>query len=314
MMDIPLVPDSQIRCYSGRNETEANGLTIFELVKLALDELYQEGINEHGASKIDAEIIDRITYLQKSYGNLESTSRTPVSYRDPACRFAYVYKYVASHGDYLVQALEMLRSTLGGNIFSNEMLRLTCVGGGPGSDIIGILKYLADQESEPIKKLTCYLLDGEQAWADTWTEIDESLKSDVSANVNFQKLDVIDPDSWSAQKRFLKSDLFTLSYFVSEVMSLDGDGVVSNFWKRLFDEANAGAVFVYVDNGASSFNDYFDAHWNTRSNFECLYRMNNTWWTPSYTEQASELATYKAKFGQSPKLRSKLSIRILRKK
>ena len=136
----------------------------------------------------------------------------------------------------------------------------------------------------------------------------------MAVNANFQKLDVTDPNSWSAQKKFLKSDLFTLSYFVSEVKSLDGTGVVSNFWKKLFDEANSGAVFVYVDNGTTGFNTYFDDHWNKRSNIECIYKVNNTVRTPSYTEQASEVAFYTAKFGHSPKLRSTLSMRILRKK
>ena len=95
-------------------------LTIFELVKLALDELYQEGVAEHGAANIDAEIKKHIAYLSTSYGQLESTSRRPISYRDPACRFAYAFKYVAAHGDYLVQALEQLRIELSGNIFTGR--------------------------------------------------------------------------------------------------------------------------------------------------------------------------------------------------
>ena len=156
-------------------------MTIFELVKLALDELYAEAKQTY-RSEVDGEIRNRIDYLCTSYGSLTVTGRRPVDYKDPATRFAYVFKYVAAHGDYLVQGLNMLRSELGGPIFPGENARVSCIGGGPGSDIIGVLKYLDEQKkSEKVDKITCYLLDKEQAWADTWTELDASLKMKISA-------------------------------------------------------------------------------------------------------------------------------------
>src|ERR1700676_3943530 len=132
----------------------------------------------------------------------------------------------------------MLRTELGGNIFKGGKARVSCVGGGPGSDIIGVLKYLDEhKKQEPVKKITCYLLDKEQAWADTWTELDASLDMDIQLNANFQPLDVCDPKSWNHQRNSLQPDLFTMSYFVSEVFSLDGDGKVSAFWQDLFSNA-----------------------------------------------------------------------------
>ena len=286
-------------------------MTLFELVKLALDELYEEGLQEYGGT-LDATIKARMTYLTKCYRNLNLEGREAIDYRDPATRFAYAYKYVAAHGDYVVQALEALREKTQGNIFEDDTLRLSCVGGGPGSDVVGALKYLADYAEEPVKKVTCYLLDGEQAWADTWTEIGESLATNVSVNVNFQKLDVTKPDSWSAQKKFLKANLFTLSYFISEVCKLD-DGNVAAFWQKLFDDAVPGAVFLYVDNGHESFNRYFDSQWKDRGDIECILHDDNTWKTPRYSEQAAELGDYRHKFRQSPKLKALISVRALRK-
>ena len=286
-------------------------MTIFELVKIALDELYKEGMEEYG-SKLDETISKRIVYLADSYKKLGSDDREAIDYSDPATRFAYVYKYVASHGDYLVQTLQSARSTLGGELFEGDALRLSCVGGGPGSDVIGVLKYLSDFPSEPTSKLTCYLLDGEQAWADTWTEIVDSLRSDLAINVNFQRLDVTDPASWSTQKKFLKADIFTLSYFVSEVFS-SGSGVVADFWRKLFDEAKPGALFIYIDNGSEAFNNYFDAQWSNRTDLEAVLTEDNERITPRFTEQASELGDYRIKFNQSPKIQSKISYRVLRK-
>ena len=287
-------------------------MTIFELVKTALDRLYSEGITQYGPS-LDAEIAKRMSTLASAYGKLNTPVHVPIDYKDPATRFAYVYKYVTAHADYLVQVLQQLRYERSGVVFDTGTIRVTCVGGGPGSDIIGVLKYLDDYGvTEPVKSVVCYLLDKEHAWADTWTEVKHSLKLDINVDSNFMPFDVTAPSSWQSQKNFLKADLFTLSYFVSEVKSLDTNGQVSKFWSTLFQDAKIGALFVYIDNGHSDFTDYFDNHWEAES-IECLIRSDNTRFTPRSSEQASELGEYKTKFAQFPKLQGYLTYRVLRK-
>ena len=286
-------------------------MTLFQLIKITLDELYEQGLREYG-HELDAQIKKKMSYLSESYGNLSNSRRQPIDYRDPATRFAYVYCYVATHGDYIVQALAILRDHLAGNIFQNESARVSCLGGGPGSDILAILKYLSEQPSEPVKKLTCYLLDGEQAWADTWTEIDESLGVNLQLKTNFQSLDVTRPDTWKYQTNFLKADLFTLSYFVSEVYSLDDKGDVTAFWNNLLERAKPGAMVLYIDNGNDIFNEYFDGIW-AGTDFKCLLNASNEAWTPRCSEQTTDIQTYINRFGRSPKLRGYLSLRVLRK-
>lgn len=287
-------------------------MTLFELVKLALDELYAQGKKEHGGD-LDKRISEKIEYLSASYKKLNDDDRESVDYKDPATRFAYVFSYVAAHGDYLVQVLQQLSAGLKAPIFNEKSVRVSCVGGGPGSDIIAVLKYLDEyKKSEKVEKVTCYLLDREQAWADTWTELDESLKEGVLLNANFQPLDVTDPNSWKFQQKFLQADLFTMSYFVSEVRSLDKDGVVTKFWTTLFERAKSGALFAYVDNGHKSFNEYFDGL-VTKAGFERIVFADNVAWTPRYFERAATLKEYQDKFGRQPKLKSYLSFRGLRK-
>ena len=66
--------------------------------------------------------------LSAEYGKLDDPQRN-ADYKDPATRFAYVYKYVAAHGDCLAQ----LKRTLGHHIFTGEVARVSCVGGGPAA-------------------------------------------------------------------------------------------------------------------------------------------------------------------------------------
>ncbi|MGI9302310.1 MAG: hypothetical protein ACR2RB_06330 [Gammaproteobacteria bacterium] len=141
--------------------------------------------------------------------------------------------------------MEDVQESTGAPLFFSDSVRISCVGGGPGSDILAVLKYLSESaDVEPVKKLTCYLLDGEQAWADTWAELDDSISGDLNLKTIFQPLDVCEPESWAYQKKFLTADLFTLSYFVSEVHHLDNDGAVSHFWATLLDGIKPGALFV----------------------------------------------------------------------
>jgi hypothetical protein len=287
-------------------------MTSFELVKVTLDSLYAEATAKYGG-KTDATISARMSYLSTSYSALNDPDRQPVNYKDPATRFAYVFKYVATHSDYVVQVLQELRTELDEPIFTMENLRLSCIGGGPGSDIIGVLRYLHEKKkTEKVNKVTCYLLDREQAWADTWTELDDSMDLDVKVNVNFQPLDVTDPDSWAQQTKFLQADLFTMSYFVSEVKALDSDGVVSKFWKTLFKGAKKGALFLYDDNGSNTFNNYFDGLWKAAGLELVVSATNEPTW-PRGSEQMSELGAYLKKFDQSPKLKTPLTYRVLRK-
>lgn len=287
-------------------------MTIFELVKIALDELYVEGKREYG-KKLDETIRKRMEYLSDSYAKLSDEKRQPVDYKDPATRFAYVYKYVAAHGDYLVQIMHRLRDAQEANIFQGESARVTCIGGGPGSDIIAVLKFLDELAGEePVKKVKCYLLDREQAWADTWTELDDSLELDIQLNANFQPLDVTDPDSWKSQQKFLHADLFTMSYFVSEVRSLDKSDMVTKFWKTVFSEAKSGALFVFDDNGHEHFTEYFDKQCKD-AKLDCILAEDNTRFIPRFSEQASELGEYREKFAHSPKIQAYLSYRVLRK-
>lgn len=288
-------------------------MTLFELVKIVLDELYVEARQMYG-DEVDAAIKTKISYLTGVYGKLNSSSHQPIDYKDPATRFAYVYKYVPAHGDYIFQILKTAKYELSGPIFSGVDSRITCIGGGPGSDLIGVLKYIDYMSSsEPTTAVTAYLLDREQAWADTWTEVNAKLELDVRFTSAFQPFDVTLPTTWESQKKFLQADLFTLSYFVSEVMSLDTHGAVSQFWNTLLVGAKVGAYLLYLDNGHTDFTTYFDAKWETTGKWECVVSSDNIRITPSGSEQASELIEYKERIGQMPKIQGYITYRLLKK-
>jgi hypothetical protein len=51
-------------------------VTIFELIKIALDELYKEGELVYGRG-LDAKIVSRLQYLLRNYRGLNSSNYSP---------------------------------------------------------------------------------------------------------------------------------------------------------------------------------------------------------------------------------------------
>ena len=287
-------------------------MTLFELVKTTLDELYAQGLEEYDdETALDTSVKERKRHLSASYRQLHNSARQPIDYGDPATRLAYVHSYVATHGDYMIQVLDLLRQALDvERLFEGDTLRVSCIGGGPGSDILAVLKYLDEHQEEPTQKVVCYLLDREQAWAETWAEIDDSLAGRLRLKTNYQMLDVTDPQTWSQQRSSLKADLFILSYFVSEVYVYADK--VTPFFENLLEKAKPGAMILYVDNDYDAFHQYFDSVC-LRSGWDSLLSASESY-VPRFSEQASSVQTYTDKFGGLyPKLKSKLAVRVWQK-
>lgn len=286
-------------------------MTNFQLVQKALTELYKAARAQHGAST-DHVITARIVQLAGRYRGLGTTS-SPIDYSDPASRFGYLFMYAAAHGDWVNSVLQKVWSTVH-EALEKKVVRVSCIGGGPGSDILGVVKYLG-LFGKGAQRLECYLLDREAGWEGTWSSVEKWLGTRLEVDTTFQRVDVFKPATWKDRRRFLKADLFTMSFFVSEIMSLDKDQKLGFFWNHLFENAKSGALFLYIDNGSSEFDSYFDGHWRGRSDMQSLLVRNDVAIRTSTDEQKSDLGDFLSKFPRSPKLASDhVSYRVLRKK
>lgn len=283
-------------------------MTLFELVKQSLDNLYTS-CKYFYPKDTNEQITDRLSYLSGEYGNLSKAGGSGINYGDPATRFAYVFRYTAAHGDFVYQILKLLRQPQAGPIFKNENVQVACIGGGPGSDLIGTLKYLTQHSDEPVRSLTFWQLDKEQTWQDAWSGVHAEVDAKIRFNSYYQTLDVTDEKSWNQISAFLNSDLFTFSYFISEVMKFNANGAVSAFLQTVFSRAKSGAYFLYDDNMTGGFTEFFDQEC-VRAGLRRLVYVEKDRWFPGSDEQRSELKDYVDMFGQNPKVQAYLSCRV----
>jgi len=133
---------------------------IFPLIELVLDELYSQ-IPGPETRKVD-EVNSSLAMLSERYRHLVGKDKA-IDYSLPATRLAYIYKYVTCHSNLVYTRIP--RSSKLADLFNGGTVRVACLGGGPGSDFLGILKYCMECGKKP--DLKCQLFDREIAWGES---------------------------------------------------------------------------------------------------------------------------------------------------
>jgi hypothetical protein len=270
----------------------------FQLVKTVLDEVY--AIIPGDVVSKDTAIRTQLSYLHQKYMNLLNNPE-PIDYRDPVTRFAYLYRYVTSHANLVYTLIDSSKYLPA--LFECESLKITCIGGGPGSDLLGILKYMMNTgRNVPIH---CTLYDREQAWGESWSDVDQKVGPGFKTSTFFQPFDVTDAETWSFHTKYLNSDLFTMIYFLSEVYLLREQA--EPFFMNLFSRARSGSMFLFIDNNSPSFYEWFDMLAN-RCGLAIVENDNLVMKLP-LDEQKTDLGEYFGKFG-FPKMEPNVAYRV----
>ncbi len=276
-------------------------MNCFELVGDVLDEHWDK-LNGDESSKRQ-EVSACQMQLTRQYSSLREASK-PIDYKDPATRYAYIRCYVTSHAN-LVTTLIKSSPELK-KLFRQERVKATCIGGGPGSDLLGILKYIEDSALDVFLKI--YLYDGEKSWSDSWCDVEEKLEKSISTY--FEQFDVTMPASYSQNTKYLNSDLFTMIYFISEIYHCREKA--SRFFDNLFAKAKPGSLFLFVDNAHHDFYDWFDSL-HAPHRLEKIESADSVNLGIPSSEEKKDLGLHLQRISSTPKLNAKVAYRILRK-
>jgi SAM-dependent methyltransferase len=274
-------------------------VNVFQLMKLVLDDSYRQIVADSETEK-DKIIKLALAHLSDKYRVL-LTKAQMINYAHPAIRFAYIFKYTTSHSNLVFQAIQSCAEL--GSIFDSQRVKVSCIGGGPGSDFLGILKYLIRSGKRP--DLRFYLFDKEQSWADSWCDVEDHINVDFRFSTQYQHFDVAKPSDWTPHTKYLESDIFTMIYFMSEVHGLRPNS--DAFFRNLFSRAKQGSFFLFIDNNNPGFFSWFDELASDRG-VRILHQQNCVQGLPTHEEKA-DLGDYFSRFG-SPKIQSNCACRV----
>lgn len=280
-------------------------MTVFELIKLVLDDEYTAIAGTNAAK--DASVNAELAALQAAYADLANVTATSPGYSSAARRFAYIYKYTTCHANIVAEKIAEVPELTA--LFSGEgWVDVACIGGGPGSDFLGIIKHMIRNRST--SNLKTYLLDKEPAWGDSWADVERRAADfDFQVFTHAQVLDVLVPNTWTAQTRYRRADLFTFVYFISEVWRLSAKA--APYFANLFQAAKPGSLLLFIDNNSSQFYDHFDTLATTAG----LQRVagGEEKFQMEYSEEKTDLEPYYSKLVHKPKIQSNIAWRVYRK-
>lgn len=272
-------------------------MNCFQLIKTVLDEAYAAIPGDDDAK--DAAIKKAHRELSAAYANL--TEAGCLDYTQPCRRFAYIYKYTTCHANTVYCAIGRFRILR--KLFECEKVTISCIGGGPGSDFLGVLKYCMGLESPP--ELKCRLFDRDPAWAESWDDVDDKLGPLFRISTSFQPFDVTNDSTWKGYAKYFNSDLFMLVYFLSEVYA--NRKQAAPYFKAMMEGAKEGSSILYIDNNADEFNSWFEKL-IAGTGFNIVGSADENFILP-WEEEKKDLSPYYEKF-ESPKLQAYISYRV----
>lgn len=134
----------------------------FEAVRVALDGLWKcmDG-DEPSKYKRVAETLES---MREKYISMMRNGVAP-DFSKSETRAAYVYRYVSAHANFLCQEIEKSKDLK--SLFGGPKVRMAAIGGGPGSDLVGVLKHIESRGASKTK-IFCEIADGCQSWQHTW--------------------------------------------------------------------------------------------------------------------------------------------------
>jgi len=210
----------------------------FDVVQKVLDATYEAVPNKGGTR--DSSIAKAIASTRKQYRQKLMTEGGP-DFDNPATRFGYVFTYVPAHAHWLYELISGCDEAKA--ILDAGKARITCIGGGPGSDVVGVLKYLDENDAKC--KLFIEIIDGCEAWKTTWSDLAYELDWDEALHTDYVIHNVSDESTWSSPSKISKADIITLSFFVSEIYHLDE---AASYLTNMLGSAKDGAIVLVNDN------------------------------------------------------------------
>jgi len=235
-----------------------NGKSMIESVfEILLESLDEQGVEQHGDSWDDL-VADSLDQLQADYRLLIDPDREEIGYRELAAHAADVFKYAIGRAEFTYQMLVKHRAKLGRPLFPAKTARITSFGGGPGSELVGIVKYMLDKNfGEHVEQIEYFVFDKNKEWKSVCDSIVDVLSQYIPINITFFEVDLCDKKSIG--KIDLSGDhLLVLSYIISEISGIYDPRVTQDVLRSAYKTLDVGAAIFYNDNHWQDFYRFFN--------------------------------------------------------
>lgn len=228
-------------------------LTEFEK---SLQKLHRAGRKRFGDDWI-AKLKERRVKFERAYATLYEQDRDPINYASLSAQTAYVFAYAPARAEYTRQFLRRHRAKLGRPLFGSAHIKVVSFGGGPASELVGLVRYLEEEDvGEIVEKIDYVIYDKDGDWADVATDIVKSLETQIAVEICYESVDAANR-GLMAQIDLSDTDLVIFSYVMSELARVGRkDQIAANF-RGTLGRLKINAKILFIDNLHSIFIEYF---------------------------------------------------------
>ena len=202
---------------------------------------------------------EHLTSLEKNYRRNEPN----IEYTDPLCRFAYLYRYAGAHAtlfEKVIHSSDIVRQVCPDK---GGVLQVCAVGGGPGTELLGLSKYLLTRISAGDHcilpaRIDFTVLDNIHQWTETWRCLARTIDSHFQDHLAalglapptiapmFLPFDVLDVASYRNYSHLLdRPGLVVFNHLFSENKTRLGEA--GDAVRHLSRVTPRGSVFVVID-------------------------------------------------------------------
>ena len=130
--------------------------------------------------------------LEGAYATLYEPDRDPISYASLSAQTAYVFAYAPARAEYTRQYLQRHQDALGGPLFDSPGVEIVSFGGGPASELVGLVRFLEGANvPESVERIRYTIYDKDGDWADVETDIVESLDTYINIEICYEEVNAV---------------------------------------------------------------------------------------------------------------------------
>ena len=285
-------------------------VVIYNALRNVLTAVDEQGYAEH--DDWEDLIADRLPKMSASYQELTNPNRELIDYSDLASQAAYLFRYAFGHADYTRQLFGRVREKIRQPIFRQAEINVVSLGGGPGSELLGLMSYICEADSEPIvRKINYTVLDKEVNWEHACSELADSLGKRIGLEVRFENCDIGATRLTNASS-VETADLVMASFFISEVCCLPEGSKAKRNIETLLDTMRAGSWMFYNDSDAYSFYSYFNDRTRRAGRFKQILEVKEEL-QADIPNLDGVFEEYEGAYDHSPRVVSKALSKMLRR-
>lgn len=222
----------------------------------ALVKLDCAGKKQFGADWIPS-LKQQRTALEAAYQNLHQQDRDSIPYSSLSAQTAYVFAYAPARAEYVRQYLNRHRAKLGKTFFDREDAHVVSFGGGPASELVGLVRYLEGAD-EPVRRIHYTIYDKDGDWAKVAGDIVDALTTDIEIEMCYESVDATSRNRMAAID-LSETDMVIFSYIMSELARVERSDQIETNFRDVLGNLPLNSKILFIDNLHRIFINFFQS-------------------------------------------------------